>query len=73
MGFFKSQFLKVIEWKDESQNTIVHRYQLPPKNEIMTSSTLVVRESQAAVFMCKGKIADVFGLKLWACLREIDL
>lgn len=61
MGFFKSQFLKVIEWKDDSQNTIVYRYQLPPKHEIMTSSTLVVRESQAAVFMCKGKIADVFG------------
>lgn len=60
MGFFKSQFLKVIEWKDESQNTVVYRYPLPPKHEIMTSSTLVVRESQVAVFVHKGKIADVF-------------
>lgn len=60
MGFFKSQFLKVIEWKDASKDTIVYRYPIPEKQEIMTSSTLVVRESQVAVFVHKGKIADVF-------------
>lgn len=60
MGFFKSQLLKVIEWKDDSTNTVVYRYPIPAKQEIMTSSTLVVRESQVAVFVHKGKIADVF-------------
>lgn len=60
MGFFKSQLLKVIEWKDESQDTVVYRFPIPEREEIMTSSTLVVRESQVAVFVHKGKIADVF-------------
>lgn len=60
MGFFRSQLLRVIEWKDMSQDTIVYKYPIPDKQEIMTSSTLVVRESQVAVFVCKGKIADVF-------------
>ncbi len=63
MGLFsgiKRQLLKVIEWKDESKDTIVYRYPLTDRDEIMTSSTLVVRESQCAVFVHKGKIADVF-------------
>ena len=63
MGLFgiKKQLLKVIEWKDESKDTVVYRYPLTDRDEIMTSSTLVVRESQCAIFMHKGQIADVFG------------
>ena len=63
MGLFgiKRQLLKVIEWKDDSKETIVYRYPLTDRDEIMTSSTLVVRESQVAIFMHKGQIADVFG------------
>lgn len=64
MGLFsgiKRQLLKVIEWKDDSKDTIVYRYPLTDRDEIMTSSTLVVRESQCAIFMHKGQIADVFG------------
>ena len=63
MGLFsgiKKQLLKVIEWKDESKNTVVYRYPLTDRSEIMTSSTLVVRESQVAIFVHKGQIADVF-------------
>ncbi len=61
MGFFKRQFLEVIEWKDVSNDIIVYRYPLTNRDEIMNSSTLVVRESQTAVFVHKGEIADVFG------------
>lgn len=64
MGLFsglKRQLLKVIEWKDDSKNTIVYRYPLTDRDEIMTSSTLVVRESQYAIFVHKGEIADIFG------------
>ncbi len=61
MGFFKKQFLEVIEWKDSSNDVIVYRYPLQGKDEIMNSSTLVVRESQTAIFVHKGEIADVFG------------
>ena len=61
MGFFKKQFLSVIEWKDSSNDIIVYRYPLTDRDEIMNSSTLVVRESQVAMFIHKGEIADVFG------------
>ncbi len=60
MGFFKKQLLEVIEWNDNSKDTIVYRYPLTTKEEIMNSSTLVVRPSQTAVFVHKGQIADVF-------------
>lgn len=63
MGLFnaiKKQLLKVIEWKDDSKNTVVYRYPLTDRDEIMTSSTLVVRESQVAIFVHKGEVADVF-------------
>ena len=59
-SFFKKQLLKVIEWKDSSKDTIVYRFPLTDRDEIMTSSTLVVRESQVAIFVHKGQIADVF-------------
>ncbi len=61
MGFFKKQLLSVIEWKDASNDIIVFRYPLTDRDEIMNSSTLVVRESQVAMFIHKGEIADVFG------------
>ncbi|MBO5884401.1 MAG: SPFH domain-containing protein [Clostridia bacterium] len=58
--FIKKQLLKVIEWKDDAKDTIVYRFPLTDRDEIMTSSTLVVRESQVAIFVHKGQIADVF-------------
>ena len=61
MGFFKKQLLSVIEWKDSNSDVIVYRYPMDDKAEIMNSSTLVVRESQTALFIHKGEIADVFG------------
>lgn len=63
MGLFKKikkQLLAVIEYKGGDKDQIVYRYPLTERDEIMTSSTLVVRESQAAIFMHKGQIADVF-------------
>ncbi|MBK7817310.1 MAG: SPFH domain-containing protein [Sphingobacteriaceae bacterium] len=62
MGLFdklKNEFIDIIEWVDSSNNTIVWkfpRYQ----NEIKMGAKLTVRESQVAVFMNEGKIADVF-------------
>ncbi len=60
-GFVKKQLLKVVEWEDSTKDTIVYRYPLTDRDELMTCSTLVVRESQCAIFMHKGQIADVFG------------
>ncbi len=63
MGLFKkivmSQFIDVIEWTDSSQNTMVHRYDMNGK-EIMMGAQLTVRESQVAVFVNEGQLADIF-------------
>lgn len=63
MSFFKkvinSQLIDVIEWTDSSSNTMVYRYESMGK-EIMMGAQLTVRESQVAVFVNEGKIADVF-------------
>jgi len=56
----KSQFLEVIEWLDDSNDTIVYRF--PVFNQKITDkSKLVVREGQAAVFISEGQLSDVFG------------
>lgn len=61
MGLFsKKQLLKVIEWEDNSKDTLVYRYPLTDREEIMNSSTLVVRPGQIALFIHKGEIADIF-------------
>jgi membrane protease subunit (stomatin/prohibitin family) len=64
MGLFdklKLQLLKVIEWTDSSSDTLVYRFEIPDRKAIMKGSQLTVRESQMAVFVVEGKIADVFG------------
>ena len=60
-GFMKGQLLEVLEWKDSSKDVLVYRHPMDKRDEIMNSSTLIVRESQVAVFVHKGQIADVFG------------
>ncbi|HEY8423716.1 MAG TPA: SPFH domain-containing protein [Clostridia bacterium] len=60
MAFFKNQLLKVIEWADDSSDTIAYKYPIPPKTQIMMGSQLIVRESQVAILVSSGKIADVF-------------
>ena len=62
MGIFSvisGQFIDVIEWKDSSPNTMVYRYDRGGK-EIMMGAQLTVRESQVAIMVNEGRIADVF-------------
>jgi len=59
-SFIKRQMLEVIEWKDNSKETIVYRFPMEKREEIMNSSTLIVRPSQMAIFVHKGQICDVF-------------
>jgi membrane protease subunit (stomatin/prohibitin family) len=58
-NFFKNQFIEVIEWTDNSANTMVYRFPVENK-EIKMGAALTVRESQLAVFINEGVIADVF-------------
>ena len=59
-NFIKGQFIEVIEWTDTSADTIVYQFPVQDK-EIKMGAQLTVRESQAAIFVNEGKIADVFG------------
>jgi membrane protease subunit (stomatin/prohibitin family) len=53
------EFIDVIEWTDDSPDTLAYRFPTHNK-EIQMGSTLVVRESQMAVFVYRGQIADVY-------------
>src|SRR5437868_12620157 len=55
----KSQFIEVIDWLDESGNTMLYRFPVRGQ-EIKNNAQLIVRESQVAVFVFEGQIADVF-------------
>ena len=55
-----NQFIEVIEWLDDSQDTILYRFPVHGQ-EIKNGAQLIVRESQAAVFVFEGQVADVFG------------
>src|SRR5687767_4361612 len=54
-----SQFIEVIEWLDSSSNTLVYRFPVKDQ-EIKNGAQLIVRESQAAIFVHEGQIADQF-------------
>lgn len=61
MGFIKKQLLKVIKWDDPSKDTIVYRYPMTDRDEIMNGCQLIVAESQVALLVSAGQIADVYG------------
>ena len=54
-----NQFIEVIEWLDESKDTLVYRFPVAGQ-EIKNGAQLIVRESQAAVFVFEGQVGDVF-------------
>jgi len=62
MGLFdklKGELVDIIEWLDDSSDTMVYRFERYG-NEIKNGAKLTVRESQVAVFINEGKLADVF-------------
>src|SRR5438067_3244194 len=55
----KTQFIEIIQWLDESSDTLVYRF--PVYNqEIKMGAQLTVRENQVALFINEGKAADLF-------------
>lgn len=53
------EFIDIIEWLDNTDGTIVHRFERY-QNEIKNNAQLIVREGQVAVFVNEGQLADVF-------------
>jgi membrane protease subunit (stomatin/prohibitin family) len=62
MGLFDSlrnEFIQIIEWLDESSNTLVYRFPVHDQ-EIKMGAQLTVRENQQALFVNEGEAADLF-------------
>jgi membrane protease subunit (stomatin/prohibitin family) len=59
MDFIKKQFIDVIQWTEDSDGTLAWRFPMAGM-EIQNGGQLV-RESQMAVFVNEGQVADVFG------------
>src|SRR5690349_772704 len=60
IDFVKKQFIDVIEWIEDADDVLAWRYPMEDR-EIQNGAVLTVRESQLAVFVNEGKIADAFG------------
>ena len=60
MDFIKKQFIDIIEWVEPGDGLLAWRYPIADR-EIQYGGSLTVRESQVAVFVNEGKVADVFG------------
>lgn len=57
--FIKKQFIDVIQWNEESNGVLAFRFPVADQ-EIQNGAKLTVRESQLAMFVNEGEIADVF-------------
>ena len=58
--FLKKQFIDIIEWTDDSRDTLSFRFPDEDK-EIKRGAQLIVRESQVAQFIYLGEFGDTFG------------
>ena len=58
--FISKQFIDVIQWNEGSDGMLAYRYPMQDM-EIQNGGQLTVRESQLALFVNEGRIADVFG------------
>ena len=59
-SFIKKQFIDVLQWNEETEGVLAWRFPMQDF-EIQNGAILNVRESQVAVFVNEGVIADVFG------------
>ncbi len=60
IDYLKTQFLEIIQWQDDSRDTLSFRYPDMDK-EIKNGAQLIVRESQTAQFIYLGQFGDTFG------------
>lgn len=59
-GFFKKQLLDVIDWTEDSGGVLAFRYPMEDR-EIQNGAQLTVRQSQVALLVNEGQVADLFG------------
>jgi excisionase family DNA binding protein len=59
MDFIKGELIEIIEWTDDSRDTLSFRWPDEDKN-IKNGAQLIVRESQVAQFIYVGQFGDTF-------------
>ncbi|PRC94694.1 SPFH domain-containing protein [Solimicrobium silvestre] len=59
-SFIKKQFIDVLQWNEDTEGVLAWRFPMQDF-EIQNGGMLTVRESQIAVFVNEGQVADVFG------------
>jgi excisionase family DNA binding protein len=69
IDYLKTQFLEIIQWEDDSRDTISFRYPDMDK-EIKRGAQLIVRESQIAQFIYLGQFGDTFGPGKWTLTTD---
>ena len=59
-SFIRKQFIDILQWNEGGDGVLAWRFPMQDM-EIQNGASLTVRESQMAVFVNEGKVADVFG------------
>src|SRR5271154_5633820 len=62
--FISKQWIDVIDWTEPEDGILAYRYPMQDR-EIQNGGKLTVRDSQLAVFVNEGKVADAFGSGLY--------
>lgn len=60
MDFIKGELIEIIDWTDDSRDTLSYRWPDEDK-EIKNGAQLIVRESQVVQFLYLGQFGDTFG------------
>ena len=60
MDFIKGEYIEIVQWTDDTRNTLTHRFPDADK-AIKNGAQLIVRESQCAQFVYLGQFGDTFG------------
>src|SRR6266568_1862296 len=69
IDYLKGQFLEIIQWQDDSRDTLSFRFPDEDK-EIKRGAQLIVRESQVAQFIYLGQFGDTFGPGKWTLTTD---
>jgi membrane protease subunit (stomatin/prohibitin family) len=60
IDFFRKQFIDIIQWTEDADGILAYRYPMMDM-EIQNGATLVVRDTQKAMLVDQGRMADLFG------------
>jgi membrane protease subunit (stomatin/prohibitin family) len=63
-SFFSKQFIDVLQWNEDGAGVLAYRYPMADL-EIRNGAALTVRETQRALFVNEGRVADLFGPGLY--------